>query len=195
MKDIGKIIGAIIGILGFIAVIAGLSYALYAFSLNNNNTVNGSHDCIDIQYAKGTDVDEHDLNFVDSYLNSTAKTTITFNDSGNCKPTSVGTISIYTNPSTSNALLTGITTDGQSHGVLKYTIVKNSSPQDVYTGYITSTGDTNIDVGALKSSTTTYDVYLWLENDTTGTITNETISEATYSGYVHASARQTTTFR
>lgn len=196
MEDKRKIIGTLIGILGFIAVMAGLTYAMYTIDDSNANVIKGGHECINISYAKGNDINATELNFVDVYTESAATTTITFYEDETCGNYN-GTIYIYTNESSSSSLLTGLTTSGVSHGVLRYTIEKkvgSNGVSETYTGYITSKGDTEIEVGLLENSQTTYTVYLWLEKDTTGTIDNGTISEVTYSGYIHASARQTSTY-
>ena len=195
MKDTRKIFGTLLGILGFIAVMAGLSYAMYVLFLSNNNVIAGRHDCMNIVYNKGTDISASDLEFVASYSQSSANTSIVFNESGQCQTKSIGTISFYTDSSTSSTLLSGITTNGVSHGVLKYTIVNAADSTDIYEGYITNTGDTDVDIGILNSSSTTYNVYLWLEEDPNENVTLDTISEAVYSGYIHASARQSTSFR
>ena len=195
MRDMRKILGTIIGILAFIAVMAGLSYAIYAFLISNNSVVKGSHDCVDIQYIKGTDVNESEVDFVDSYTQTPVRTSIVFNETGNCVAKSTGTISIYTNPATSSTLISGITSDGIEHGVLKYAIVNQNNNSEIYEGYITNTGDTNIDVGLLNRTQTTYNVYLWLEADSTNTVTNETISQANYAGYIQATARQSSKYK
>ena len=184
MEEKRKIFGLIIGIIGFIAVIAGLTYAYISINTTNNSTVDASLSCVDIVYSKGTDVEVSDVNFVSGYTYSDVNTTVTFYKSNTCNSNVEGTISIYTNATTSSTLL--------SSGVLKYTIVKNTNPEEVFTGYINSTGDTDVNIGLLESTETTYTVYLWLEENSS--VTLEDITEASYSGYVHASAKNTSTF-
>lgn len=196
MEDKRKIIGTLIGILGFIAAMAGLTYAMYTANITNSNVITGGHNCININYTNGNNIDANELNFVGNYTDSGAKTSITFYQDASCG-NNVGTIYINTAEESSNSLITGLTTSGVNHGVLKYTIEKKvgtSAVSETYTGYITNKGDTAIDIGKLEDISTTYTIYLWLENDPSGTITNSTISEATYSGYIHASARQTSTY-
>ena len=195
MEEKRKIIGTLIGILGFIVAIAGLTYAMYTTSVSSN-TITGGHECITINYTKGEDVAASELNFVSNYTESPAQTEIVFYQDASCG-NNLGTLYIYTNQNSSDSLITGLTTDGQTHGVLKYTVTKqigSQSATEIATGYITNKGDTAIEVGKLENTSTTYKVYLWLEIDETGTITNSTISEAQYSGYIHASARQTSTY-
>lgn len=199
MEDKRKIIGTLIGILGFVAAMAGLTYAMYTANVTNSNVITGGHNCININYTNGNNIDAHELNFVDNYTESGAKTSITFYQDASCG-NNEGTIYIYTNTTDNDktdSLITGLITDGESHGVLKYTVEKKvgtSAVSETYTGYIANRGDTAIDIGKLENSSTTYTIFLWLENDPSGTITNSTISEATYSGYIHASARQTSTY-
>ena len=207
MEDKRKILGTLLGILGFIAVMAGLTYALYTTNQTNSNTISGGHECVNINYEKGTDINVTELEQVDSYTETKASTIITFNQNntkGDCG-NSIGTIYINTQEA-STGLIDGITetiTSGTStttstHGVLRYTIEKkvgsSTTVAATYTGYVNKTGDTAVDVGKLNTSTTTYTVYLWLEKDSTNTITESTISEAKYSGYIHAGARQSSTY-
>lgn len=197
MEDKRKILGTLIGILGFVAVIAGLTYAMYTYSAKNTNTITGGHNCVTINYTKGNDVSANELNFVDNYNESPVYTTVTFSQDSSCG-NSTGTIYVYTNETTNvSKLMTGLGTTGSEHGVLKYTIVKkvgSNSEEKWREGYITTVGDTAIDIGSLENSSTTYTVYLWLEKDATGVVDNSTISEIKYSGYIHAYARQTSTY-
>ena len=193
MNDLRKIIGTVIGILLFVALIAGLTYALYTVTLNNAS-VTGGHQCITINYSKGTDISVNELEFVTSYTETPAYTTVTFYNDGSCGANSVGTISIYTNSNTSSVLTNGVVVNSVTYYPLKYTVINNST-QTAYTGYIQNTGDTDIDVGVLSDSSNTYTVYLFIEKDSGGIITDEAVSEAIYSGYVHASARQESTIK
>ncbi len=208
MEDQRKILGTLLGILGFIAVMAGLTYAMYTVNITNSNTISGGHECININYSKTSDISVNELEQVDNYTDTKAITTVTFNQNNSSKDcgNSLGTIYIYTN-SAGTGLLSGITetiTSGTSsttlnHGVLRYTIEKkigsSTTISETYTGYVTNAnGDTAVEVGRLESTSTTYTVYLWLEKDATNTITESTISEAQYSGYIHASARQSSTY-
>ena len=194
MGDTRKIIGAIIGILCFIAMIAGLTYALYAFTASNNSVINGKHECIRINYSKGTDINVSEMEFATSYSEAEANTVVTFYNDGSCNANSVGTISIYTNNTTSNVLYNGVTEGGNTYYPLKY-LIKNNATNATYSGFIQNSGDTNVDVGVLSNSSNTYSVYLWIEKDSGNHITDEVVSEAVYSGYIHASARQTSTFK
>ena len=190
MRDIRKILGTLIGIIGFIAAMAGLTYAMYTFSEIDPNSITGKG-CININYIKGEDVSANEIDFQTSHINSPVQTKLTFyqNATEQCGKNN-GTIYINTSTSTSSNLL--------SSGALKYTIEKrigNNAVSETFTGYITNTGDTAVDIGLLEDEQTTYTVYIWLEKDPTGTITNATISEATYEGYIHASADQSSTFK
>ena len=207
MEDQRKILGTLLGILGFIAVMAGLTYAMYTVNITNSNTISGGHECVNINYSKTSDISVSELEQVDNYTDTTATTTVTFNQNNSSKDcgNSIGTIYIYTS-SAGNGLISGITetitsgtqTTTLTHGVLRYTIEKrvgsSSTISETYTGYVTNIGDTAVEIGRLESTTTTYTVYLWLEKDATNTITESTISEVKYSGYIHAGARQSSTY-
>lgn len=207
MEDQRKILGTLLGILGFIAVMAGLTYAMYTVNITNSNTISGGHECVNINYSKTSDISVSELEQVDNYTDTTATTTVTFNQNNSSKDcgNSIGTIYIYTS-SAGNGLISGITetitsgtqTTTLTHGVLRYTIEKrvgsSSTISETYTGYVTNIGDTAVEIGRLESTSTTYTVYLWLEKDATNTITESTISEVKYSGYIHAGARQSSTY-
>ncbi len=207
MEDQRKILGTLLGILGFIAVMAGLTYAMYTVNITNSNTISGGHECVNINYSKTSDISVSELEQVDNYTDTTATTTVTFNQNNSSKDcgNSIGTIYIYTS-SVGNGLISGITetitsgtqTTTLTHGVLRYTIEKrvgsSSTISETYTGYVTNIGDTAVEIGRLESTSTTYTVYLWLEKDATNTITESTISEVKYSGYIHAGARQSSTY-
>ena len=207
MEDQRKILGTLLGILGFIAVMAGLTYAMYTVNITNSNTISGGHECVNINYSKTSDISVSELEQVDNYTDTTATTTVTFNQNNSSKDcgNSIGTIYIYTS-SAGNGLISGITetitsgtqTTTLTHGVLRYTIEKrvgsSSTISETYTGYVTNIGNTAVEIGRLESTSTTYTVYLWLEKDATNTITESTISEVKYSGYIHAGARQSSTY-
>lgn len=180
MRDIRKIMGTLIGILGFIAAMAGLTYAMYVDTETNSNVVSGGHDCEEIvSYTKGADIaitSANALKEVTNYTESSAQTELTFY--ATCG-TSIGTIYINTGTNTSSHLL---------ENMLRYTIIKNTSPTETYTGYITNTGDTAIEVGKLETTETTYTVHIWIEYN------GESDPDSTFSGYIHASARQTSSF-
>jgi len=192
MRDLRKILGTLIGIIGFIAAMAGLTYAMYTFfdSATFGNSDAPLKTCINISYEKGENVSANELDFQTTHIDSPIQTKLTFyqNADDECG-TNIGTIYINTSTSTSSSLL--------SSGALKYTIEKQigtNAVSETYTGYVTQTGDTEVNIGKLEEQETTYTVYLWLEKDPTGTVTNATISEAQYSGYIHTSARQGSTF-
>lgn len=200
MEDKRKIIGTLLGILGFIAAMAGLTYAMYVTDITNTNVITGGRsdaceNTIDIVYNKGTDINESEVPLVNSYTETSTSTTITFHQNPNLDcGKSIGQIHIHTNSSTSNNLI----------NTLKYTIEKiegtTSTVTETYTGYITKKGsscgeaDTTIDIGLLEEATTTYKVYLWIDANESANIA-ETVAEAAYTGYIHATANQESTFK
>ena len=105
MKDMRKIMGTLIGILGFIVAIAGLTYAMYQANTRKDNII-GGHDCQEIiSYTKGTDVLESSgvgLKEVNDYTEGSVHTEITLY--ATCG-TSEGTIYIHTNDNTTPMLL------------------------------------------------------------------------------------------
>jgi len=194
MKDIRKIIGTIIGILGFIASLAGLTYAMQTFSATNNNTVTGGHACEPIvSYAKGQDItlnNDTGLKETTDYKTSNANTTLTFYAAPDCG-TSKGTIYININTIGSSYVSTSAASTNLFQK-LRYTIVKNTTTPQTYTGSITQSGQTAVDVGILERTATTYTVYIWVE-ELSGT-SDTPDPDITFTGYISASARQTSSF-
>ena len=94
------------------------------------------------------------------------------------------TIKLVTNNTTNATLLT--------KGALKYaacigTCQATNLSQETYKGTVSATGELNIiPTTPLTASPTTYNIYFWLDSASVDT----TIVDATYSGYISASAIQ-----
>jgi len=180
-----KLWGTILGILAFIALIAGLTYAWYTWR-SNNVIINGTSGCFTILYTNGPDIgngteDPASIDMSSTYMGGLS-TTVSMGVSTSCNITGTGTIYLYTNTTgTSSVLL--------SEGALKYAVVASGSV--VSSGSITSAALGN-DIPIynnfnLSSGAVTYTVYVWLD----GTIADNDYVDTTYSGYIHASAVQT----
>lgn len=178
-----KLIGSIIGIILFVALIAGFTYAWIAWQSSNIN-ISGKSDCFDIDYGIsqqiGSASEKLSLSMTDDYTDGlSAKVTLSLKSECANIP---GTVTLYLN--TTNVGITSGTSIDILNGALKYTVV---SDNNVLASGVINTSDKlalvdNIDV----SSTTpiTYTVYVWID----GSIADNSYANLTYNGYISAEA-------
>ena len=187
--DKKKLIGTIIGVVAFAALIAGATYAwlTYNATITNGNYLLGSMN-FSVAYEKGTAV-----NAVPILTNPTATQVtsggghlaVTASKASGSAP---GDLTILLNTNSATAALI-------SSGALKYAACvgtcseDNLTEEDTY-GTVTSTSPIEIiESTPLTASPTTYNIYLWLDS---ALVTNQLIeANASYSGYISASALQT----
>ena len=185
--DKRKLIGTIIGVTAFAALIASATYAwlTYNATITNGNYLLGSMN-FSVTYVKGTAV-----NKVPILTNPTANEVVAGGGHLVVKASKATgsapgdlTIKLTTNNSTNTTLLT--------KGALNYAACIDSCSaadlaHETYHGTITATGDKPIiPTTPLTASPTTYNIYFWLDSASVDT----TIVNATYSGYISASATQ-----
>lgn len=142
-----KTYGLIVGVILFILLVAGFTYAFLEWSSSKVN-ISANSDCFTINYEKGQDISGTNLNLLDetNFINGTNITivdgmvlsTVAISINSTCNTTGRGTIKLNT-----TALGDAFTT-GNSVGSLKYVVINYSS-----TTYPTVTVD------ALKGTTFT----------------------------------------
>lgn len=191
-----KLIGTIIGVIFFIILVAGATFAWLTYTANVNNGVyNTTTMNFLVNYTKGTDISSLPMLSGDiSASTCTGCNVITVQAS---KQNLDGTLylKLHTEDDAgSNALADG--------ACIKYAVCVGtacsgasttafSQISGVSTGILDSSDfDTNRDIviyeGPLTVSTTSYNIYLWIDNEL---ITNNEINK-TYTGYIHAFAVQ-----
>lgn len=199
--DKRKLIGTIIGVLMFAALIVGATYAWLTFNANViNSTANGTTLKYTVNYGKGTDISDVPI-LVNGTKSTTSKVTLT---AQRPQGSIADNIKIYLTTTTSNLT--------SSSGVVKYVVCVDDEPNwqcddnfsgrviqsvqkqadgtgttvEIYSGSLP--GDTNKD----DNATMTYNIYFWLD---AATLTNDHLSETnkTYSGYIHAESTQSQT--
>lgn len=185
-----KIIGTILGIFGFIALVAGATYAWLTWR-SNNIIVAGSSECFDVIYYRkdlGTSENPAILKFMTNYnrdnLNQVVENPqyaeVGLSLDPRCTNVSgIGKLYLTTNVSTDNAILTG---------GLYYTLVKvdNSTETFIKEGPITSKGDMLLQDNIFVSTTTgdtKYRVYIWINGPIT---TDQNYVGASYIGEIRA---------
>ena len=175
--DKKKLIGTIIGVIAFAALIAG---ATYAWLTQNVATVNGTYNLgtmnFSVTYVKGTNVTN-----VPALSAPTTSTASNLNVKANKVAGSApGNLTIYLN--TSSMTLTA--------GALNYAVcVGTCSSTDLTAvankGTVSETGKLAILSNTpLTADATTYNVYLWLDP-------SKVSGGETYSGFISAEATQT----
>ena len=178
--DKKKLIGTIIGVTLFAALIAGATYAFLTFTATvTNATYNASTMNFIVDYSKGTDIS--DLPQLTTATASTAKNLVVKAKKHTGSPN--GNITIKLNTTTIEEPL-------GSAGVVNYAIC-NGACADNFSGAVTgtvgTTGTIDLLTEALSDTEVSYYVYFWLD---ASKIKNEHIGR-TYSGNISATATQT----
>ena len=163
-----KLIGAIFGVILFIALIGSFTYAWVTWQSDNINT-SGTSDCFDIDSST-----KESLEMVNNYTEGlSAKVSLALKS--NCKNVSgLATLYLNTNSASSSIL----------QGALKYTVVKGEivvSEGSINTSEKITLLD-NIEVN--DTTPITYTVYVWLN----GEEVDNSYANLSYYGYISAEA-------
>jgi len=174
-KDKRRNIFIVMFIFILLMLIAGTTYALFLVSNSKSGSISGSANCYTINYTKGQDIAGELVTGTD-YSSGWSTGIVMYTNSG-CENLT-GTLYITTNASS---------TMDFSDNALKYTVLLGSTV--VSTGSIDGTANQIIyDNFALNTSSTTYTVYIWLDEaleDTTN------YNNESYSGFIHADVMET----
>lgn len=172
--DNKKLFGAIIGVIAFIAVIAGATYAWFTWA-SGNTELSGTTGCFTIVYDKGTDISGSLIPASDKSGGKSAEVTI--NIDPDCTIAGTATLKLTTNT-------TG-TTLPLDEGAVKWALYDGTT--ELGTGTVTASGTIDLKTVTLTTSAKTYTFYVWLD----GTIADNDYVGTTYSGYISAVATQT----
>ena len=167
-----KIYGVVLGIILFILLISGLTYAILNWR-SSNITITGTSECLEVDSVKGSNITGSDLLLLDSGVVNNNQITITTgmvvtNITAKLKSSCTidGYLTINLKTTTLNS---GFTSSGNSTGALKYVLASydpstyttiNTSALNgktfdiVTTGSITSTGTLKIKETQLSKDTT-----------------------------------------
>lgn len=189
--DKRKLIGTIVGVIMFAALIVGATYAWLTFTANvTNSTANGTTLKYIVNYGKGNDISDMPI-LVNGTTSTAAEVTLT---AQRPQGSIADNIKIYisTNASASDDVLS-------TSGAIKYVICEtacNASFEGNTINSLTTESTVEIFSGTLEGTTTsstnkthTYKIYFWLD---AATITNSHLNKS-YSGYIHADSTQNTT--
>ena len=180
-----KIYGVVLGVILFILLISGLTYAILSWR-SSNITITGTSECLEVESVKGSNITGSDLLLLDKsqVVNSNqitirtgmVVTNITAKLKSSCTLDGYLTINLKT-----TTLNSGFTSSGNSTGALKYVLASynpstyttistsalNGKTFDIVTtGSITSTGTLKIKEAQLSKDTTlAYLVIFYIDGD------------------------------
>lgn len=207
MVDKKKLIGTIIGVTLFGALIVGATFAWLTFGveIDPNSATTGGTMNFSVAYIRGQDITNMQILGTATPTNVTTITTIKANKVAGSAP---GELYLYLNTNeiteeyvqgvsettlttqeisdiiaASNALLTS--------GAIRYAACVGTcnsfTDSSVQTGTINSDSRATLYVGELAAEQTTYNIYFWLDGET---VTNDHLG-GMYSGFISAEAKQT----
>lgn len=178
MEDKSKLYGGILGIVLFILLVAGFTYAFVSWQ-SGKTTINMNTGCFDIWYDKGQDITGEMI--PSSTYTGGLYATVKINIKSTCSNVKAdGVLYLDTLSTTSSNLYT--------RGLLNYQVVKGTTPLNVK-GTITQSGKISLPLGELTSSTsasTTYKVYVWIKDSAV----ENSDANSKYYGQISASATQ-----
>ena len=176
--DKQKLFGTILGVILFILLIAGVTYAYLTWTSDRFN-YKVSSKCFDVLYTKGTDISGAIMPST-SYTGGLS-TTIKMNINSSCNIKARGKLYLNTNEETSSNLY--------RTGLLNYQVLKGSTVISGGSGSITESGEIEIDLGELTSATsatTSYKLYVWIDYN----LVENSDAFSAYSGSIRAEAIQ-----
>ena len=157
MKKKASLIGTIIGVIMFVIVIAGITYAYYTWQSTDINT-SGTSEYFKINYVNGKNITGTDLvpigegDFIDGntikVVEGMALTTVSIGIDSSCNVSGDGTITLT--PTTISSAFT----TGSSVGSIKYKVVQYSSSTypDVTVNNLKDQAFTILNEGSITSS-------------------------------------------
>ena len=166
-----KLYGTIIGIVAFVALVVGVTYAWFTWS-STPRVLSGTSGCFTINYVNGTAIDGNIAPSAD--YTGGKSTTATLSIADDCTTEGEAKINLTTNGSSTVSL---------AENGIKYAVYNANAL--VSEGVVTGSTQTLATVELTKVPTT-YTVYVWID----GTIANNDYVGKTYSGYIHVSATQ-----
>ena len=163
-------------------LILGTTYAYLELGGTSNAT--GTAGCFNVTYT-GQAINNSNLSVTTAYNLTEAQTTVKLNKASNCEIYTEADIKLFTD--------SNITAPISSPQALKYKVVKTSGNGTIKSGgegIITSKGaSTTLATVSLTETQTTYTIYLWIDSS----ISNGYYDQKTYSGYIYAESKQSST--
>ena len=183
MKNKGKLLGSIIGIILFIICISGITYAIYTWKAKYD-FIEGSMECFDVNYVKGSDIGSNENSeklYMGSKYTDGLSTSIKMNVNNECGiKKGLGTLYLVTYEEVDDTLI--------ETGVLSYQILENGVP--LKDGNITSKGKVSIyNDFELTTTERNFTIYVWINGEYVNEENVNSIVNARYKGEVVASVK------
>lgn len=179
-----KIIGIVLGIILFIILAVGLTYAVYSWATNDieNKYIEVNSNCFNIVYTKGANIGSNEkkaeLNIGSDYK-SGLSTTVKMSIDSTCNITGVGTLYLNTSEETSDYLI--------DNNLLNYQVLVGSSK--VADGIVTTKGKSIIyDNFTINSSVKSITVYVWISGENVTQENVDKVVNSIYKGTISSSA-------
>ena len=192
--DKKKLIGTIIGVTMFAALIAGATFAWLTFNASvTNGTYNATAQNFIITYAGGTHITE--LLDIESAPTAANVTKVIKVSASRASTSATGTLDLKLTTSSTGTLTTGSVvkyavcsgTNSASDCASKSLATVNSTNKVIAVGSVNKTGTITLyTASSISTSATYYYIYFWID---AATFTNSHLGQS-FSGYVHASATQ-----
>lgn len=198
-----KLWGTILGVITFVALIAGATYAWYSWS-SGESILTGGTNCFTINYTAGNSIGSGTnspagLGVSDSYTGG-LYTDIKMAISNTCSVKGVGTIKLTTSSfkNSDGTSAVSLISDGNTLKYVVATVTNPNTSSETVTpitgcsGSITDTGQKSIcdfdltNLASASATVPTYRVYVWLDGSNVSTNFGGII----YSGSLNASAAQ-----
>lgn len=179
MKNKVEIVGIIFGVILFIIIVSGATYAFYSWASDpNTGFISGDSQCFDIVYTKGVDVVNGSLSFGTTYAGG-LNTKVKVKTKDTCTINGIGTLYLDTLDETSDYLI--------NNRLIRYQVLENTT--EVNSGIVTSKGKNiiynNFDINNIEKEFT---IYIWIDINDVTSDNISTITASTYSGAVSMSA-------
>ncbi len=187
--DKKKLIGTIIGVIAFAALIAGATYAWFSFALNvTTGSYSANTQNFIVTYTKGTNITSAPPVLSTPTASGASSLVVS---AYRTSDVATGTLSIKLTTTSTDALTTS--------GVVRWAVCSSTSSSNSgctslasgqtgvkATGSVTAASTITLYSEAIPTTQTYYYVYFWLDGATYG----DAHINKTYSGYIHASATQ-----
>ena len=189
-----KLIGTILGVIAFVALIAGATFAWFSAAVSvTNGTYNATAQNFVINYTKGTDIESVPIVASGTASNATSLVVSAYR----AATTATGQLELKLTTSSNNTLTTsgaihyavceGAATNPATTAKCTGSLETANSNNVLATGTVTANGTKTLYTASTIATTATYyHIFFWIDGDD---ISNDHLGQS-YAGYIHAKATQ-----
>lgn len=171
-----ELLKAVIGVLLLIVIVSSVTYAAFVWASDpESGIIEGTSECFVLDYTKGTDILNGNLDFGSTYTDGLS-TTVKAKLNSECNiENAVGTLYINIDDTTSDYLI--------DNNIIRYQVLEDNV--EVENGTISSKGQiplySNIEVTEVEK---TYTVYIWINITDTNDSNISNIMSSTFSSAI-----------